>query len=243
MFCQLCGTANTDTATACASCSTPISTIQTGARTGAGSPAVADTVKATSKDAFAAFKTLAVDPVGALPRACESLGDAKALRSGVAFGIVSVLCFASAGPMLLGMRMSELYEFLGFAGVLKLALFAAIPFLGTALGGSGARRILAGRGGLGSDCFVAGAALLPASACMLGSGLLGFENVEVIGVLAVFAGCLGILMLYSGYTRVAKLSERAGSLAVPIVVLLTVWLAKIALSKVLSGSFGGDSPY
>ena len=51
MFCQLCGTANTDTATACASCSTPISIV----RASAGSPAVADTVKATSRDAFAAF--------------------------------------------------------------------------------------------------------------------------------------------------------------------------------------------
>ncbi|MCC6408377.1 MAG: hypothetical protein IT453_14525 [Planctomycetes bacterium] len=239
MFCQLCGTANTETATACASCSSPISA----ARSGAGSPAVADTVRATSRDALAAFKTLAGDPVGALPRACESLGGAKALRSGIAFGLVSVVCFASSGPMLLGMRMSDLYDILGFGGVVKLVLFAAIPFLGTALGGSGARRILGGRGALGEDCFIAGAALLPASGCMLASGLLGFENVEVIGVLSVFAACLGILMLHSGYTRIAKLSERASSLAVPIVVLATVWLAKIALSKVLSGSFGGASPY
>jgi hypothetical protein len=189
-------------------------------------------VKSASKDAFAAFKTLAANPVGALPRACEGLGDAKAMRSGVAFGIVSLLCFVMAGPIFLQMRLSDVYEFLGFGGLMKLILFAAIPFIGTAFGSILARKVFGGQGSLGSDCFIAGASLLPASLCMLVSGILGVGNFEVIGILSVFASCLGILMLFTGYTRITKLSERAGSLVVPIVVLLTMWLAKITLSSV-----------
>ncbi|MCE9592996.1 MAG: hypothetical protein K8S98_02280 [Planctomycetes bacterium] len=241
MFCQKCGTANTDTATLCSSCATAF-----GLAVPTGSPAVTDTVKAASRDAFAAFKTLAANPVGALPAACATLGDAKALRSGVAFGVVSVLCFASAGPILLGVggiRLSDLYEQLGFGGVLKYLAFAAIPFVGLTLGSVGARKFLGGKSALGSDCFLAGAALLPASLCMLAASLLGFEHFELIGILAVFAMCLGVLMLYSGYTRITQLTERAASLSVPVVVLLTVWLAKLMLGKVLGGPSGGGFSY
>ena len=234
MYCQSCGTANAETASACSSCGAPFAQH----RAPAPSAAVASTVKDVSRDALAAFKSLAGDPVGALPRACEALGEAKALRSGIAFGIVSLVCFLVAGPMLTSMRMSQFYDGLRFGGFLKVLLFAAIPFLCIAVGSMGVRKALGGQGSTGSDCFLAGAALLPTSLCMLASGMLGVGNLEVIGVLSIFAACLAILMLFTGYTRITKLSDRAASLAVPLVVLLTAWMGKAMLTSVMSSFIG-----
>ncbi len=239
MFCQKCGSAIADTATACPSCNTPIAPT----KPAAASAAVADTVKATSKDALAALKTLAGNPVGGLPPVYYALGDAKALRTGIAFGVVSLICFLLGGYLLLPPFVKEdLFEFLGFGGVMKSLLFGIVPFGCTAVGSLGVRKVLGGRGTLGSDCFIAGAALLPMSFCMLLSGILGFGNFEVIGILTVFAGCIGILMLFSGYTRISKLSERAGSFAVPIVVVLNAWLAKVISTSVLGGSGPSGMP-
>jgi hypothetical protein len=238
MFCQKCGTAVAGSLTACPSCNTPLAAFASGA----GSAAMADTVKATSRDALAAFKRLAGNPVGALPAVYESLGDAKALRAGVAFGVVSLVSFLLGGYLLLPDFFKEdLFEFLGFGGVMKCLLFGAVPFLCTAAGSVGVRKALGGRGALGADCFIAGAALLAPSLCMLLAGMLGAGNFEVIGILTVFAGCTAVLTLFSGYTRIAQLSERAGTLAVPLVLLLGAWLAKVLATSVLSGPGGSDS--
>jgi hypothetical protein len=74
------------------------------------------------------------------------------------------------------------------------------------------------------------------------SGMLGLANFGAIGVLGVFAGCTGVLMLFSGYTRISKLGERAGAVAVPIVVLLSMWLAKVLATSVITGPGNGGMP-
>jgi hypothetical protein len=241
MFCQKCGTAVAATVAVCPSCNTPFAAFASGG----GSNAMADTVKATSRDALAAFKRLAGNPVGALPEVYASLGDAKALRAGVAFGVFSLLCFLLGGYMLLPEFFREdLFEVLGFGGVMKCLFFGAVPFLCTAVGSLAVRKVLGGRGALGADCFIAGAALLAPSLCMLLSGMLGADNYQIVGALTVCAGCTAILTLFSGYTRIAQLTERVATLAVPLVVLLGVWLAKVLASSVLSGPGGsGDSPF
>ena len=236
MFCQKCGTPLGGAIAACPSCNAPIV-----GTAGPGAAPLADTVKATSRDALAAFKTFALNPVAGLPQAYQALGETKALRAGAAFGTVSLACFLLGGYLLLPEFMKQdLFEFLGFGGVMKCLLFAIVPFLCTAAGSVAVRKALGGQGGFGGDAFLSGAALLPASLCMLLSGFLGFGNIEVIGVLAVFAGCIGILTLFSGYTRITQLSERAGAFAVPVVVLLAVWLAKVIATSVVSGP-GGSS--
>ncbi len=247
MFCQKCGSVLAETATACPSCSTPVAAA-TAARAGGSSAALAETLKASTRDAFAALRRFAGNPVGGLQPACASLGPAGALRTGLVFGLISLACFLLGGYLLLPPYFREdLLEFLGFGGVVKGLLFAAVPFLGTAAGGLALRRVFGGRGTLGSDCFTAGAALLPASAAMLLSGFLGHESFELIGVLAVFAGSIWILMLFAGLTRISQLSERVGAFGVPAAVLLTVWLAQVLAGSILDGpdpaGFAGDFPY
>lgn len=239
MFCQKCGTAMPDTAAACPSCAAPVAQAHA-----APAAAVADTVKAASKDAVAALKSLAGNPVGALAPAYEGLGDAKALRCGVAFGVVSLVCFLLGGYLMLPPYMKQdLFEFLRFGGVMKSIFFAIVPFLCTAVGALAVRKVFGGQGGLGGDCFIAGAALLPASICMILSGLLGMENYQVVLVVSVFAGCIGIMMLFAGFTRISKLTDRAATIAVPIVVVLAVWLAKVVSTSVLTRGGPSDFPY
>jgi hypothetical protein len=234
MFCNQCGTSLADTATLCLACNAPI------ARAGA-SPTPA---RATSQAALAALKTLVVDPIGGLVRAHAQLDAYKALRVGLAFGILSLACFLLGGYRLLPEFLrGDLFEFLGFGGVMKCLLFGSVPFVSFACGGTLARKLSGAQGTLASDAYIAGAALLPLAACSVIAGFAGLENYEVIGIAVVFAGCLCTLMLFTGFTRITKLGERAGALSVPIVILLTVWLAKLLATSVLEGqqpSYGRD---
>jgi len=237
MFCSKCGTPMGDALVACPSCSHPMTT---GAAFRAGAGAA---VTSAAREALAAVRTFATDPVGGLPRAHEALGEARALRAGIALGAVSVACFLLGGYFLLPPFVREdLFEFLGFGGVMKSLFFAVVPFLATVIGGLGVRKLMGGQGALGGDCFIAGAALLPSSLAMAVSGMLGLANFGAIGVLGVFAGCTGVLMLFSGYTRISKLGERAGAVAVPIVVLLSMWLAKVLATSVITGPGNGGMP-
>jgi len=232
MFCQKCGTSLAETAAACPSCSTPV------LRGGAASAAMADSVKAAYGSALAALKGFAADPVGRLPQTYAALGDDKARRIGLTYGVASVLGFLLGGYLMLPFR-DGLFDFLGFGGVLKCVLFGVIPFAGLAAGSLAARKAFGGQGGLGGDLFVAGAALLPMSLAMVVNGLLGYEHAGAMGVISIFAGIAAVLMLFSGYSRIARLSERATTLAIPIVVVLTLWIGKSVAGSVLESGMGG----
>lgn len=79
---------------------------------------------------------------------------------------------------------------------------------------------------------------------MLLDGLLGFENASAMLAVAVFAGTASTLMLFSGYTRIGGISERAATLLIPLVVMLALWLGKTLASSILDGGgFGGPSPF
>jgi hypothetical protein len=254
MFCQHCGTPVPDGASTCPRCSAApgptgsVAAAATGALRDTTRSAAAGVVKGAAGDALAALQTCARDPVGGLPHAYAELGEARALRAGVAFGVLSLACFLAGGYLFLPPFLrADLFEFLGFGGVMKCLLFGAVPFTCTAAGSAAVRKALGGQtgaGGLGGDAFTAGAALVPVSLAMLLAGMLGLANAEVVGLLAVFAGCTAILVLFSGYTRITKLSERAGTLAVPLVVVFAAWLAKVIAASVLSPSGGpADMPF
>jgi hypothetical protein len=226
MFCPKCGSAMADDAAACPSCSTPVPRAAP-----SRASAMAGTVKAATSNGLAALKGFAGDPVGRLPQVYESLGEERALRIGLTYGVVSVLCFLLGGYLLFPFR-EGLLERLGVGGVLRGLLFAAIPF-GCAVAGGLATRKVFGKGG---DVFVAGAALLPAALAMLANGILGLGHTGLATVISTFAGCTGVLMLFSGYSRVAKLSERAATLAVPIVVVLALWVGRSMASSVIESA-------
>ena len=231
MFCQKCGSSMTDDAAACPSCSTPVYRAPT-----SRASAMAGTVKAAYSNALAALKGFVGDPVGRLPQVYESLGEQRGLRIGITYGVVSVLCFLLGGYLLFPFR-DGLFERLGVGGVLRGILFAAIPFGCAFVGSLATRKVFGGQGGgKGGDAFVAGAALLPASFAMVVNGLLGLGHTGLASAISVFAGCTGVLMLFSGYCRVTRLSERAATLAVPIVIVLTLWAGRSMASSMIESA-------
>ncbi len=244
MFCQKCGHSMAESASACAHCNTPFSTpafAVTGSGTTAGGAAfasVAGTVKEAWGGAVRTLLGIAADPVGRLGPAYEAIGPAQAKRTGLSYAVLSIACFLSGGYMLLPFR-DGLFDFLGIKGTLQALLFACVPFFVAALGSFAGRKLGGGRGGLDADCFVAGSALVPVSLAMLLCGMLGYESPKLMLAIAVLAGCTCTLMLFAGYTRVSKISERLATLLIPLVVMLALWLAKELASSILSGGFGG----
>jgi hypothetical protein len=225
MFCKQCGAQNEDTATVCAKCATPSGA----ANATAG---VTDKVKAASKDSLQAFLKFATDPVAGLSVAYESLGAARALSVGISFGIVFSFCVLIAAYRLI----PEEVRPPGAGGFFKLLLCAFVPFVCLAGAGALARLVFRGKGGLSNDSFIAGASLLPFGCVMLLSSILGAGNVEVIGALTVFALCLTILMLFAGCTRISRVSERLATLAVPLMLMLSVWFTKIIYTAMINSA-------
>jgi hypothetical protein len=245
MFCPQCGSSVAEGAMACGTCRAPVAVLATagaGAASAGAAGSMAVSVKSAFGSAFGVLKGLMSDPVGRLASSYEAIGDAQARRIGLAYGAISLACFLLGGYLLMPFK-DGLFDFLGFGGVMKCLLFGALPFASTALGSFAVRRALGGRGGgAGGDLFIAGVAVLPVSLAMLVSGALGFENYTAITVISVFAGCTGTLILYAGYSRLSKLSERAATIAVPVVVVLALWLGKTVAGSVMHGGLGGPTP-
>jgi acyl-CoA reductase-like NAD-dependent aldehyde dehydrogenase len=59
---------------------------------------------------------------------------------------------------------------------------------------------------------------------------------EAILVLSLFAMCVTILMLFAGCTKIFKMSERAATIAVPLMLIASAWLSKVIYTVLLQHS-------
>jgi hypothetical protein len=220
MFCPKCGTQVADTATTCPSCGTAL-----GAPRAAG-PAAAEKVKAASTDALGAFKVFWANPVGGLAPAYESLGPSRALAVGITFGVVFALCALFGMYRFVSGMFGAYGGGMGVGGFLKLVVIVIVPFVSVAAACAAIRMVFGGSGSLGTDCFIGGASLLPFAVVALLQALLGPGDYQTIMIVALFAVCITILMLFTGLTRVYKISERSATLAVPLIVVVSAFLSK-----------------
>jgi hypothetical protein len=185
----------------------------------------AEKAKEASKDAFGAFKALAGNPVGGLAGSFAGLGAARALGVGIAFCVVCVVFLVSASYRS-GIHPS------GFGGFIKVVMFALVPVASLVAATVFARMVFGGQGTFNQDIFIAGAATLPFA-------LVGLVT-TIITSLNIFAGCMvfaisiAALMINAGMLRLTKLTERAATLAVPLIVTVTMtagWLMYEELVK------------
>jgi GYF domain 2 len=201
----------------------------------------ADKALSASKDALTAFKILATNPVGGLPTAYESLGPSRAFGAGIAFGALSAILL-----LLVAYRVTSLFGFThSIDFFFKALLFSLVPFFSLWGASIATRMAFRGQGGFAQDCFIAGAAMLPIVLAGLIAFILGPNNPNAVTAVFVFALCLMVLMLFSGLTRISKISEQAASFAVPIVILiaaaLSEWLFKSMMNAMMGG--GGMVPF
>ncbi len=240
MFCQKCGTQIPDNVTVCASCGTAVPAAGAAPATGPNPASVAaDKVKEASRGAVQALKMFASNPVGGMPGAFEGLG-ARALSVGITFGVVVALCFLLGIYRFLGQfsgGFGETIKGLGFGGFIKALVVTLVPFVTLAGASFLVRQVFRGAGGLGYDSFIAGASLLPFGGVALVAGVLGFGNYDVIMVCGLFAVCLTVLMLFSGLTRISRISERAATIAIPLMLIVSGWLSKVIYKAMFERGF------
>jgi len=191
-------------------------------------------VKGASTDAWQAFKQLVTNPVAGLSSAFDSLGEGRALGAGVVFGAVFALAMLFAAYRIMPMVRPQ-----GFGGFIKAVLFAIVPFVTLGAATMAARSIFGGTGALAHDAFVAGATLLPVALVTILGALLGYGNFNITYLLLIVALIVSVLMLNAGLTRIAKISERAASFAVPLVVIASGWLCKVIYTALIRSAISG----
>lgn len=236
MYCTECGGA-LNTANQCPRCPVPVVAgpatsallvAPTGPSQLAVAPQVTAKVKEASKDATQAFKTFAINPVGGLPIAFHSLGATRAMGAGIVFAVCSSLCvFIGVYVLLPAFAKPDLFD------SVKFVLFGAVPFVSLLAASAVTRKAFGGQGSLHGDSFIAGAALLPFGFLVLVSSVLGLANLEIAALLVVFALCYGILMLYTGITRISNVSDSRAAFAVPVMIIASFWLTKIIFGAML----------
>jgi hypothetical protein len=228
MYCQSCGTFMQEGVFACPKCGTPRPQPQ-------GQPAEAGRFKTASADAVEALKLFTKNPVGGLPAAYERLNEPRAIGVGIAFAVIYLLCWLAFLYIAFDTRPE------GIEGIVKFILGGAVPFAGFWGASALARKIFNGTGSMGGDCFIAGAALLPLGFYIVLAGILGINNATVIVALGVFALVFTILILFTGCTRISKISEEKSALAVPVMLLVSAWLMDIIYNALFGAKLLGPA--
>jgi len=220
MFCATCGNSIGELA-ACPSCPAPPPLASS-----SNQKDIAHHVKSASADAWAAFRMIAVNPVGEIAAAYARLGEQRALAAGCVFGAI----FAATVLLVFILTVLPLRYVPPFSGILGSLVFGCVPFCSIVLCAYGSRRIHQRGGSLAADVFVAGASLLPLSLLTAIAALLGFGNGEIVALVAIFAFCYSAATLFVGLIRLSMVPE---SLTAPVMscsVLLTLLLSKLVLS-------------
>lgn len=209
-------------------------------------------LKAGSQDAVQALKVLALDPVGGLPKSVHLFDEGRALIVGAIFGVVYALAMmlaaARGAGMLPGMGMggmgagsmtAEQLEALRALGgitppstfsIMMKALLAGLVFAAVIIGVyAGARLVFKGVGSLATDVYCAGSSLLPWTVFLIVATLLGGANFEINILVMLFALTYSILMLFTGFSKVANISEGKAALAVPIMLAVSFYLLSVVI--------------
>jgi hypothetical protein len=187
-------------------------------------------LKTIAEKVWKTFLAVFENPVENLPPYFQRMKKQEALEVGIAFAVLFDLC-ALFGIYLLLPRWAGSPE---FADVLKILIFGFVP--PAALTGAIflARKVFRASGGtLESDVFLAGIALIPVGILLLVSGVLGIGNLEVTGLVSVFALSYLILILFTGCAKIAEIATVRAVPAVPIIILVTAWLSKIVFAAML----------
>lgn len=184
-----------------------------------GAPTQPNWVATSLKDAAEAFKFLVTNPVGGVSPAFEKLGPARAQGAGVVYGVVFALCYTFFFYRILATEGGQA-RFWSALGI------SIVPFCCLVIATSLVRMIFRGRAGFGQDVYVAGTSLLPfaLAALVIALSMLN-ESPTTLEALRTFernltialsaAAYLTVLMLYAGFTRVGRISERAATIGVP----------------------------
>lgn len=239
VFCPSCGKQLPASGKFCVGCGAPIAEGVSINRDMANK--LSEGVRNTSSDALKAFLTFMVNPMGGIKDVYDSLGHQRAMYVGIAFGVIFALLVAISGNAL-SKQLSEWLSFLSFVGIdihmpenlfFRLFLIGLIPPCSLFMASLLSRLAFRGTATWEGDVFLAGSAVVPFAVTSLISDLLGSKNIEIILGLIVFALCFLVLILYSGCTRISKISEKGATIAVPLMMIFSLYIASILARAIL----------
>ncbi len=168
----------------------------------------------TFQDSWIGVKTFMPNPIGGLLPAFAKLEQKRALNVAVLFCLIFEVCFVIGISLIL-----QRLDGANHTGFLLLIIIGIIPFVNLTVTSGFARLIFKTNGSLTGDLFVAGASLLPLGLLVLISGVL--NNWVISFILAMFAFCYTILIMYSGCQKISNISEEKSALTVPIMLLVS----------------------
>jgi len=228
VFCTKCGVKNEDQAMACIACGEALKVQNAGRKFDADK--AKEHVTKTANDAWAALKSLGLDPVGGLLQTYQTLGPVRALSVGVAFGLAFAVFFVLAAYKIPQIDMIPATK--GLSGFLKILVVGFTPFLSLTTACVIGAKVGNGKGDLACKSFISGVSLLPLLIVSLISAVIGIGNIEVSLILFTVAICITVMILFNGLTRIEELSDKAASYIVPLMLLASAWIAKVFLTTI-----------
>lgn len=185
-----------------------------------------DKAKAASSDALNSFKDFVLNPVSKFSLVYDTLGKKRAMQVGIVFAVFFDICVIFGAKKILGLFLED------YSGLsVNLLILGAVPVVSIAIASALIRKLFRAQSTFESDIYIAGATLLPLGFFILLTGILGIGNVEIIIAINLFAVCYTILMLFSGCTQIHKISETSTLIAIPLILLLSVYVSKIIIAS------------
>jgi hypothetical protein len=200
--------------------------------------------KEASQQAMGAAKLLLNDPIGGIAEAYNSLGPSKALPVGIVFIVVlfvSHLLISLIGSHASYIPSTSSFQFeMFFWGFMGLVLF-----VGALLGVCTLIRMKTNpETSFSADVFLVGTSILPLGLGILVVGVLnailkeGMFREIIDGSIMIFAETLMVFFLFSGLTKIHKVTERAATLFVPLMLIAGVAIAQLLWYMVVKAKFG-----
>lgn len=200
-------------------------------------PASSPDVKATTQAAYekareatghaiTAIKLIIIDPMGGQGNAWKILGPDRGMLAGIACLVLYV-----GLPFIFSLLQGYGKETLG--DMVKLIIFfllvpGLVGFVSYILGMLGAKKA-----SIQAAIFTSGIAMLPLVLIMAITFLVGISNFEVILVVGIFGITSFCLLLNAGLTQVHELSSKISFWAVPLVIAVCLYGAKIFIFREL----------
>lgn len=189
----------------------------------AGMGRAAHHAKLAASYAAQTIAAVAADPLNGVGEAYERLGKGSAVSAGFFFAGVYEL---ASVLMLRGLIISV-------SAFFKVLVAAAIPFAAIVLLLSLVRKISISEEGYEADVYVGGIAVLPLGLLWFVAWMMGLGNFEMTTAVNVLAICCAIYFLLFSLIRIYALPPRIAALAVPVIIILCLWIGKVTLFLLL----------
>ena len=146
---------------------------------------------------------------------------------GAVFGVVYLVCpiiGSIFGATAMGLRSGG-----GWFGNTLVGLIVDTATIATMVGVSYLYRLKTRSGGasVGADMLIVCAALLPIAIARLVAALFKWDMNLIVLSVSVFGGCFCVMLLFSGLTKISKLSERLATVAVPLMLVAALGVAML----------------